>query len=86
MNPYKVLNIGQDAGRAEVMAAVARAMRERKYSAREIAQAQKTILNPAKRTASLFGDVDFSVAYERIAIPPPPEPPDPDIFDKPAFP
>ena len=54
MNPFNILNIGAGASQKEIIQAVALAMRERKYSAKELADAQKMLLDPASRAAQEF--------------------------------
>lgn len=68
MNPNKVLNLAPGAGKKEILMAVARAMREKKFSAKEIAIAQKQLLNPVKRIELLFEDLDFSDAINAITV------------------
>ena len=53
-NPYKVLNIGQDAQKEEIIKAQMKAMLERKYSLSEIALAARQLLDPPKRLAADF--------------------------------
>ena len=53
-NPYKVLNVSQDANSSEIMRAMALAMRNRQYSPREIAEARATLSKPATRLAADF--------------------------------
>ena len=53
-NPYTVLNIAQGASNKEILQAVAHAMRLRKYSTREIAEAQRVLMKPASRLAADF--------------------------------
>jgi DnaJ-class molecular chaperone len=53
-NPYKILNLQQDASKSEIMKAVMVAMKNRKYSLRDIHQAQNQLLNPEKRLAADF--------------------------------
>ena len=50
MNPYKILNIDREADKKEIIRAAAVALRERRFSAREIALAQKELLDPATRS------------------------------------
>lgn len=57
-NPYQVLGIAQDATNNEIIRAQATAMRSRKYSAREIAEARVTLSKPATRLAA---DVTFPI-------------------------
>lgn len=54
MNPFKMLNIDPDASKQEIIRAVALGMRERKYSAHELAQAQKLLLDPVSASVQTF--------------------------------
>ncbi len=54
MNPFKILNIGAGASKKEIIQAVALAMRQKKYAGRELAQAQKMLLEPASRAPRSF--------------------------------
>jgi len=54
VNPYKILNIDHRASKREIISAAALAMRERKYSGREIAEAQKELLDPISKAAHDF--------------------------------
>lgn len=54
MNPFKMLNIDPDATKQEIIRAVALGMRERKYSAHELAQAQKLLLDPVSASVQTF--------------------------------
>ncbi len=54
MNPFKVLNINRHAVNKDIIQAAALGMREKKYSAREIAQAQKMLLDPVTRACQEF--------------------------------
>ncbi|RLB92454.1 MAG: hypothetical protein DRH26_06215 [Deltaproteobacteria bacterium] len=54
MNPFKILNIKRDASNKEIICAAAIAMRDRQYSAKEIAQAQKMLLDPVSRACHEF--------------------------------
>lgn len=53
-NPYTILNINQDAGKAEIMKAQMVAMKNKKYTLQEIQIATKQLLDPAKRLAADF--------------------------------
>lgn len=57
-NPYQVLGISQDATNQEIIRSQATAMKSRKYSAREIAEARVTLSKPATRLAA---DVTFPI-------------------------
>ena len=54
MNPYKILNVDADVTQKEIIQAVTRAMREKKYTGRELAQAQKMLLDPISAAAQEF--------------------------------
>ncbi len=54
MNPFTVLNVDKDVAQKDIIRAVAVAMREKKYSAAEIAVAQKTLLDPISRGCEEF--------------------------------
>ena len=54
-NPYTVLGINQNATQIEIVKAQIKALRLKKYDAREIAAAQKELHSPARRLA-----VDFT--------------------------
>ena len=54
MNPFKVLNIDPDSSKPEIIRAVALGMRERKYSAHELARAQKMLLDPVSAAVQTF--------------------------------
>ncbi len=49
MNPYKVLAINHDAIPRDIVQAAAIALRERKCSAREVAEARKQLMDPEAR-------------------------------------
>ncbi len=68
MNPFKILEIDEKATKREIIVAAAKALRDRKYSAKEIAQAQKTLLNPQKKFDELISNIDFTIMYENIDI------------------
>lgn len=54
MNPFKILNVGPDAEAQEVMRAAALALREKRHSAREIAEARQLLMDPALRPVLAF--------------------------------
>ena len=61
-NPYTVLGINQNATKIEIVKAQVKALRLKKYDAREVAAAQKELHSPARRLA-----VDFTYPIiERI--------------------
>ena len=53
-NPYKILSLNQDANAAEIARSQIAALRERKYSNKEIIEAQSTLRKPASRLAADF--------------------------------
>ena len=53
-NPYEVLNLTQDATKAEIIAAQKKAMMSRQFPINEIALATKQLLDAEKRLAADF--------------------------------
>ena len=53
-NPYKILNVSQDADKKEIMKAQMIAMKTKKHSLQEIQIAVRQLLDPAKRFAADF--------------------------------
>jgi len=54
MNPYKILNINKHSTKRDIIQAAALAMRERKYDVREVAAAQKELIDPISGVAHEF--------------------------------
>jgi hypothetical protein len=54
MNPYKILDVSADAAPKKIIQAMARAMREKRYPGRKLAQAQKMLLDPISGAALRF--------------------------------
>ncbi len=54
MNPYKILDIRPGAPGKEIIRAMALAMREKKHTGKELALAQKMLLDPASGAACEF--------------------------------
>lgn len=54
MNPFKVLNLGKDITKKEVIQAAGQAMRSRQHSAQTIALAQKMLLDPNSKVCQQF--------------------------------
>ena len=75
MNPYKTLNIDARAEKKDIVQAAALALRQRHYSAREVAMAQRELLDPVSGAAHQFLQVlDLKpfldgVTYERPDAP-----------------
>ena len=53
-NPYTILGVSQDAGKAEIMKAQMFAMKRKEFPLQEIAVAAKQLLDPSKRLAADF--------------------------------
>lgn len=53
-NPYEILEISQDASNAEILKAMTSALRKKKYTSVEIAQARTQLSKPATRLAADF--------------------------------
>ncbi len=66
MNPYELLNIEKDASKKDIIKAAACALRERKYTAKEIANAQKTLLSSTKKFSEAISNIDFSIIYNNF--------------------
>lgn len=70
MNPYAVLGIDKDASNRDIITAAALQMRQKKFSAKEIAQAQKLLLEPVSRACQEFLHcIDFNGIKERLSLP-----------------
>ncbi len=53
-NPYEILEVPQDANNAQILKAMPLAMRKKKYSNTDIAQARSQLSKPATRLAADF--------------------------------
>ncbi len=56
MSPYKVLDVKRGAGKNDIIQAAARAMREKIYTIKEIAIAQKALMSTISNAAHEFLD------------------------------
>lgn len=63
MNPYKVLNINHDATPRDIVQAAAKALRKKEYSARDVAEAGKKLMDPKVR---LILDFVYSVDLDPL--------------------
>ncbi len=54
MNPYQVLNVAVGADKKTVIQAAALAMRDKKYTGKDVAMAQKMLLDPEASAANEF--------------------------------
>lgn len=69
MNPYKILNIDYRATKREILEAAALAMRQRKFSSREVAAAQKELLDPiAKAVHDFLNFINVKPLQERLDL------------------
>lgn len=70
MNPYKTLDIEKGAAKRDIIQAAARAMREKQYTGREIAEAQKALMNPINKTAHEFIHfINVKTLQDRLDLP-----------------
>lgn len=65
-NPYKVLGLKQDANNSDIVKAQIKALKSKKYSMKEITEAQATLRKPAQRLAA---DFTFPILDEEKIIP-----------------
>lgn len=65
-NPYKVLGLKQDANNSDIVKAQITALKSKKYSMKEITEAQATLRKPAQRLAA---DFTFPILDEERIIP-----------------
>lgn len=73
MNPFKLLNVDAGASKKEIIQAVARAMREKAHTGRELATAQKLLLDPvARATQEFLHLVDVKSLLEAMHLEKPP--------------
>jgi len=67
MDPYRLLGIDKDVSNKEIIQAAALQMRQKQYSAKEIALAQKLLLDPISRGCQAFlYHIDFNGIRERL--------------------
>jgi len=64
-NPYKVLGLKQDANNSDIVKSQIKALKSKKYSMKEITEAQTTLRKPAQRLAA---DFTFPVLDEEKII------------------
>ena len=69
MNPYKVLNVDCRAAKREIIQAAALALRERKFPGRDVALAQKQLLNPiSTATHEFLYFIDVKPLLEKVDL------------------
>lgn len=72
MNPYKILNIDAETEKKDVVRAAALALRERRYTAKEVAMAQRALLDPVSSVAHRFLQfVDLKPFLKEVTFDPP---------------
>ncbi len=86
MNPFKMLGLGAEADAEDVMQAAALALREKRHSARDIAEARRQLMEPELRPVLAFlYFTDTEPLLRSLERSKPPLPADPlrrlDIFD-----
>ena len=65
-NPYKVLGLKQDASNSDIVKSQIKALKSKKYTMKEITEAQATFRKPAQRLAA---DFTFPILDEEKVIP-----------------
>lgn len=69
MNPYKILDINKHPTKRDIIQATALAMRERKYDVREIAAAQKELMDPISGGVQEFLQfIDLKPLQDRLDL------------------
>ena len=69
MNPYEILNIDAGAEKRDIVQAAALALRQRRYSAREVAMAQRELLDPVSSAVHQFLQVvDLKPFLKRVTL------------------
>ena len=65
-NPYKVLGLQQDASNSDIVKSQIKALKSKKYTMKEITEAQATLRKPGQRLAA---DFTFPILDEEKVIP-----------------
>lgn len=65
-NPYKILGLNQDASNSDIVKSQIKALKSKKYTMKEITEAQATLRKPAQRLAA---DFTFPVLDEDKILP-----------------
>lgn len=80
MNPFKILKIGPGASKQDIIRAAALAMREKEHSGRDVALAQKCLMDPVSGITCEFKYLIDTKPLRDSLDPAPPETADtPDI-------
>jgi len=70
MNPYKVLSLNKNATKQEIIQAVTLAMRERKHTSKDLAVAQKKLMDAVSNGAEKFVSfIDVTPFLDRLKVP-----------------
>jgi hypothetical protein len=65
-NPYKILGLDQDASASDIVKSQIKALKSKKYTMKEITEAQTILRKPAQRLAA---DFTFPILDEEKVIP-----------------
>lgn len=65
-NPYKILGLDQDASASDIVKSQIKALKSKKYTMKEITEAQTILRKPAQRLAA---DFTFPILDEEKIIP-----------------
>ena len=65
-NPYKILGLNQDASNSDIVKSQIKALKSKKYTMKEITEAQATLRKPAQRLAA---DFTFPILDEDNMLP-----------------
>lgn len=65
-NPYRILGLNQDASNSDIVKSQIKALKSKKYTMKEITEAQATLRKPAQRLAA---DFTFPVLDEDKVLP-----------------
>ncbi len=68
MDPFVILDLEEGAGKAQILKQVTQAMRDKRYDARTIAEAQKELFDPLARALAEFR---YRIDIRACAGPPP---------------
>lgn len=65
-NPYKILGLKQNASNSDIVKSQIKALKSKKYSMKEITEAQATLRKPAQRLAA---DFTFPILDDEMVVP-----------------
>lgn len=77
MDPHRILNVGRGASKRDIIQAAAIAMRKRQHTGKEVAEAQKALMDPVSRAAHEFVDLlNIAPLQDSLDVAPPGVPAD----------